>query len=471
MGLLELLRSAILWLRESRRARRGAVAAVVFYLASRIVRSAIVGTKGGVFASPAPWSMFMKDVASGDVEKAIVDNASGIVTWTNRKKGPKVAFAARQISLPSKISAKLASSGAIFGAAAAKRNWSQILLTVLPAVYISAMIGVLWKIYKDSVGNVGKTSGRQSRSASSSDQEIIRGFGDVAGNSAAKASVMEIVDIIRNPERYRALGARLPRGLLMCGPPGTGKTLLARCMAAEAKVPFFYCSGSEFVEIFAGRGASRVRNLFRRARNAAKSSGGAIVFVDELDALGKRRSGDFSSNEERDQTLNELLTEMDGFDTLDPADGTKGHVVVIGATNRHEVLDPALTRPGRLDRIVHVGLPDRSDQIDILRVHLRKVPCDAEGIDLNRIVTRGATDGFSGADLANMVNEGAINAVREGSQVVRTEHLEKAALSFRESRSRGRPESSESKTGFDLNRFFMETMAGSGYGPGRNVDA
>ena len=186
--------------------------------------------------------------------------------------------------------------------------------------------------------------------------------------------------------------------------------------------------------------------------------------------MGKRRSGDFSSNEERDQTLNELLTEMDGFDTDDKA---QGHVVVIGATNRHEVLDPALTRPGRLDRIVHVGLPNRSDQIAILRVHLRRVPCAVEGLDLERIVGSGVTDGFSGADLANMVNEGAINAVREGAEVVCTEHLESAAWAFKESRSGG---SGNGRThapqegkmgGFDLNRFFAETMLGAG----RDVNA
>jgi cell division protease FtsH len=467
MLLVDLLRRALLWLKKAPRARRALSAGLAFYLISRMFSSSRRKDAASA-ASAVPWSRFLDDVAEKRVKTAVVDGASGAVRWTT---AGGEALAARATALPSGLADKLRAGGAVFGAAVPRRNWARILLTVLPAVYIAAMVGVLWKIWKDSVGNVGKsTGGRRAAAADGTTPGSVRGFDDVAGNSAAKASVVEIVDIIRNPTRYRALGARLPRGLLMCGPPGTGKTLLARCMAAEAKVPFFYCSGSEFVEIFAGRGASRVRNLFRRARLAAKQGGGAIIFVDELDALGKRRSGDFSSNEERDQTLNELLTEMDGFDAGNEA---AGHVVVIGATNRHEVLDPALTRPGRLDRIVHVGLPNRADQIAILRVHLRRVPCAAEGLDLEGIVGAGATDGFSGADLANMVNEGAINAVREGAEAVRTEHLESAAWAFKESRGRGdgggraRGPQEGKMGGFDLNRFFAETMLGAG----RDVNA
>ena len=471
MPVLGLLRRALA--RLPPRARRVLAAAFAFYVTSRVLswRRAARGAAAKRAAVAAPWSRFLDDVSQGHVKKAVVDGAAGAVRWTN-SRGEYLA--ARSTALPSSIAEKLAASGAVFGAAPPKRNWAQILLTVLPAVYIAAMVGVLWKIWRDSVGNVGKSSrGGRRASSDTSGPEGVRGFEDVAGNSSAKASVMEIVDMIRNPARYRALGAHLPRGLLMCGPPGTGKTLLARCMAAEANVPFFYCSGSEFVEIFAGRGASRVRNLFRRARAAARRSGGAIIFVDELDALGKRRSGSFTSNEERDQTLNELLTEMDGFDK---SDASAGHVVVIGATNRLEVLDPAQTRPGRLDRIVHVGLPNRADQIAILRVHLRRVPCAPEGVDLESIVGSGLTDGFSGADLANMVNEGAINAVREEAGALRTEHLERAARTFSESRAPGSGRSRvghEGKTsGFDLNRFLAESVLGGGmYGPGRDANA
>ncbi len=229
-------------------------------------------------------------------------------------------------------------------------------------------------------------------------------FADIAGYEGAKREVVEVVDFLKNPDRYKRVGAVGPRGVLMVGPPGTGKTLMARAVAGEAQVPFFSVTGSSFVELFVGLGASRVRDLFADARKRAP----AIIFIDEIDAIGQRRGGGVVSNDEREQTLNQLLAEMDGFD---PAIG----VVVIGATNRPEVLDPALLRPGRFDRQVEIPLPNLRERRAILDIHGKGKPIGPD-VDLDA-VARG-TPGFSGADLANLVNEAAIVAVRENRDVV-----------------------------------------------------
>jgi cell division protease FtsH len=229
-------------------------------------------------------------------------------------------------------------------------------------------------------------------------------FTDVAGYEGAKRDISEVVDFLKQPDRYTNVGAVTPRGVLMVGPPGTGKTLLARAVAGEADVPFFALTGSSFVELFVGVGASRVRDLFNNARKVAP----AIIFIDEIDAIGQRRGGAFVSNDEREQTLNQLLAEMDGFDAA-------AGVVVIAATNRPETLDPALLRPGRFDRTVEIPLPNARERAAILAVHARDKHL-AEDVDLNA-VARG-TPGFSGADLANLVNEAAIVAVRAGRSVV-----------------------------------------------------
>jgi cell division protease FtsH len=237
-------------------------------------------------------------------------------------------------------------------------------------------------------------------------------FADVAGVDEAKDEVREIVDFLREPERFSSLGGRIPKGVLLVGPPGTGKTLLARSMAGEAGVPFVFASGSDFVEMYAGVGASRVRKLFRDARRHKA----CILFIDELDAVGRNRGGNSLSHEEREQTLNQLLVEMDGFA---PNQG----IVVIAATNRQDILDPALLRPGRFDRQVVVGNPDLKGREGILRVHARRVLLEA-GVDL-RAIARG-TPGFSGADLANLVNEAALLAARSGRERVAAEDLEAA---------------------------------------------
>ncbi len=231
-------------------------------------------------------------------------------------------------------------------------------------------------------------------------------FADVAGIDEAKEELSEVVDFLRNPDRYRKLGARIPRGVLLSGPPGTGKTLLARAVAGEADVPFFWLSASEFVEMFVGVGASRVRDLFQQAKSSAPS----IVFIDELDAIGRSRSagGTMGGNDEREQTLNQILTEMDGFT------GDEG-VIVMAATNRPEVLDQALLRAGRFDRRVVVNLPDQKGRAAILRVHARQVPL-ARDVDLERLAAE--TPGMAGADLANLVNEAALAAARRGRHSV-----------------------------------------------------
>jgi cell division protease FtsH len=237
-------------------------------------------------------------------------------------------------------------------------------------------------------------------------------FADVAGVDEAKEEVKEIVDFLREPERFVAIGGRIPKGVLLVGPPGTGKTLLARSIAGEAKVPFLFASGSDFVEMYAGVGASRIRKLFKDARRHPA----CIIFIDELDAVGRSRGGNSLSHEEREQTLNQLLVEMDGFA---PNQG----IVVVAATNRPDILDPALLRPGRFDRQVTVGAPDMKGREQILRIHARKVNLD-RNVDLRQIA-RG-TPGFSGAELANLVNEAALFAVRCGRVIVTDQDFDQA---------------------------------------------
>ena len=237
-------------------------------------------------------------------------------------------------------------------------------------------------------------------------------FADVAGEDEAKELLSEIVDFLHDPEKYREIGAKLPKGALLVGPPGTGKTLLAKAVAGEANVPFFSIAGSEFVEMFVGRGAAKVRDLFKQANEKAP----CIVFIDEIDTIGKKRDGQIGGNDEREQTLNQLLTEMDGFD------GSKG-VVVLAATNRPDSLDPVLLRPGRFDRRIPVELPDLQGRIEILKVHAKKIRL-AEDVDFEPIAKTAA--GASGAELANIVNEAALRAVRDGRRFATQEDLQES---------------------------------------------
>ena len=237
-------------------------------------------------------------------------------------------------------------------------------------------------------------------------------FDDVAGEEEAKENLAEIVEYLHNPEKYREVGANMPKGVLLVGPPGTGKTMLAKAVAGEANVPFFSISGSEFVEMFVGMGASKVRDLFKQAKEKAP----CIVFIDEIDAIGKKRQGNVMGNDEREQTLNQLLTEMDGFE------GNNG-VIILAATNQPDALDPALTRPGRFDRRVPVELPDLKGREEILKVHAKKIKL-ADNVDFNKIARMAS--GASGAELANIVNEAALRAVRNGRKIVEEADLEES---------------------------------------------
>jgi cell division protease FtsH len=290
---------------------------------------------------------------------------------------------------------------------------SQILIAWMPFL---VLIGVwVWFMRRGAGGSIGGGlfNFGKSRARQHAEGEVKVTLQDVAGADEAKEEVAELVEFLRSPQKFSSLGGRIPRGVLMVGPPGTGKTLLARAIAGEAKVPFFSVSGSDFVEMFVGVGAARVRDLFEQAKTQAP----CIVFIDEIDAVGRRRgAGLGGGHDEREQTLNQLLVEMDGFA------GTEG-IIVIAATNRPDVLDPALLRPGRFDRQVVVGLPDIGGREAILKVHMRKVPIGEE-VD-PRTIARG-TPGFSGADLANLVNEAALLAARAGLPYVNMEMFEKA---------------------------------------------
>ncbi len=262
-------------------------------------------------------------------------------------------------------------------------------------------------------GKGGAFSFGKSRARMLDDTNNTVTFADVAGCDEAKEEVKELVDFLRDPQKFQKLGGRIPRGVLMVGPPGTGKTLLAKSIAGEAKVPFFTISGSDFVEMFVGVGASRVRDMFEQAKKNAP----CIIFIDEIDAVGRHRgAGLGGGNDEREQTLNQMLVEMDGFDT-------NAGVIVIAATNRPDILDPALLRPGRFDRQVYVTLPDVRGREQILNVHIRKVPV---GQDIRADILARGTPGFSGADLANLVNESALFAARRNGRVVEMQDFEKA---------------------------------------------
>jgi cell division protease FtsH len=291
---------------------------------------------------------------------------------------------------------------------------SQLLVAAFPILLILAIFVFFMRQMQGGAGGKGgpMSFGKSKAKLLNSDQ-ISTTFADVAGVDEAKEDVSELVDFLSDPTRFQRLGGRIPKGVLMVGPPGTGKTLLAKAIAGEAKVPFFSISGSDFVEMFVGVGAARVRDMFEQAKKQAP----CIIFIDEIDAVGRHRGGGYGGgNDEREQTLNQLLVEMDGFE------GNEG-VIVIAATNRPDVLDKALLRPGRFDRQVYVSLPDIRGREQILKVHARKVPLD-ESVELS-VIARG-TPGFSGADLANLINEAALFSARGKRRVVGMEEFEQA---------------------------------------------
>ena len=289
------------------------------------------------------------------------------------------------------------------------RTWLYSIVPVVLTVLLG--IAILYFLMKQSGGGGKYTSfGKANLKAQADTRKAT--FADVAGADEEKQELQEIVDFLKHPNKYASIGAKVPKGVLLLGPPGTGKTLLAQAVAGEANVPFFSISGSEFVEMFVGMGAAKVRDLFKQANDKAP----CIVFIDEIDTIGKKRDGSIGGNDEREQTLNQLLTEMDGFD------GKKG-VVILAATNRPESLDPALLRPGRFDRRIPAELPDLAGRVAILKVHAKKVKTEEE-IDYNAIAR--ATAGASGAELANIINEAALRAVRNGRKLVNQSDLEES---------------------------------------------
>jgi cell division protease FtsH len=361
------------------------------------------------------YSEFVAAVENGDVKKVKID---GLTIAGERLNGDKFQTIRPPIQdndlMPSLLDKKVVVEGS---APEQQSVWMQLLVASFPVILIVALFMFFMRQMQGGAGGAGGRGGPmtfgKSKARLLSEDQIKTTFADVAGCDEAKQDVEEVVEFLRDPGKFQKLGGKIPRGILMVGPPGTGKTLLAKSIAGEAKVPFFSISGSDFVEMFVGVGASRVRDMFEQAKKQAP----CIIFIDEIDAVGRHRgAGLGGGHDEREQTLNQLLVEMDGFETNDG-------IIVIAATNRPDVLDKALLRPGRFDRQVMVGLPDIRGREQILMVHMRKVPL---GDNVNAALIARGTPGFSGADLANLVNEAALFAARENKNLVDMREFELA---------------------------------------------
>ncbi len=359
------------------------------------------------------YTQFIKDAKSGKIAKVEIQSSDvGGQTLYVTPKGSKEY----QINAPldlNMVNKLLDSDIQVIGLPPKQPSiFLSILISIAPVILFAGLWLYMMKQMQGG-GKGGAFSFGKSKARLIDENENKITFDDVAGCDESKEEVSELVDFLKSPDKFQKLGGKIPRGVLLIGPPGTGKTLLARAIAGEAKVPFFSISGSDFVEMFVGVGAARVRDMFEQAKKHAP----CIIFIDEIDAVGRQRgSGVGGGNDEREQTLNQMLVEMDGFE---PNSG----VIVIAATNRSDVLDKALLRPGRFDRQVYVGLPDIRGREQILKVHLRKVPIDAS-VDPN-IIARG-TPGFSGADLANLVNEAALFAAKRGKRLIDFQDFEDA---------------------------------------------
>jgi cell division protease FtsH len=359
-----------------------------------------------------PYSQVKQQVEQGKVASITISNPGGMITG-KLKNGTEFRSQTPGIEDP-QFAQELRSNNVEVTGTGSQTSFLDVVISILPLLlFVGLFIWLGRRAQRQIAGGIGGI-GRARAKVFDADRPTTT-FADVAGYEGAKREVTEVVDFLKQPERYRRAGAVGPKGVLLVGPPGTGKTLMARAVAGEAHVPFISVTGSSFVELFVGVGAARVRDLFMEARKQAPS----IIFIDEIDAIGQRRGGAVVSNDEREQTLNQVLAEMDGFD---PATG----VVVMGATNRPETLDPALVRPGRFDRQVVIPLPNQKERQAILEVHARGKRLGPD-VDL-QVVARG-TPGFSGADLANLVNEAAIFAVRDGREVL-------SAVDFSEARDR-----------------------------------
>ena len=356
------------------------------------------------------YGTFMSKIEAQQIEKVEIDDDEIYYT----EKGGKTVYCTGIMDDPG-LTERLYASGATFSRDVQKTMsplLSFFLTSIVPLLLFLALGRYVGRKLVEQAG--GKNAMAFGKSNAKVYVQSTAGihFSDVAGEDEAKESLAEIVDYLHDPKKYTDVGASMPKGILLVGPPGTGKTMLAKAVAGEANVPFFSISGSEFVEMFVGMGASKVRDLFSQAKEKAP----CIVFIDEIDAIGKKRDGQFGGNDEREQTLNQLLTEMDGFE------GNTG-VIILAATNRPESLDPALTRPGRFDRRVPVELPDLQGREDILKVHAKKIKV-AEDVDWGKVARMAS--GASGAELANIVNEAALRAVRDGRRFAAQADLEES---------------------------------------------
>ncbi len=389
---------------------------VLVFIVIIVVLLAVVQNLSGVSGmnpTEQKYSQFYDALESGQVKVALIDKEKDIVRYGN---GDTPQYFTRIADNDyTALVGDLKRNGVEFSAAEKQQQsfFTQLLISSFPILLLIGVWIYFMRQMQGGGGGRGAMSFGKSKARLLGEDQVGVTFADVAGVDEAKAEVAEIVEFLKDPSKFQRLGGKIPKGVLMVGPPGTGKTLLAKAIAGEAKVPFFTISGSDFVEMFVGVGASRVRDMFDQAKKQAP----CIIFIDELDAVGRHRgAGLGGGHDEREQTLNQMLVEMDGFE------GSEG-IIVIAATNRPDVLDPALLRPGRFDRQVVVPLPDVRGRELILKVHMRKVPL---GEDVRPNVIARGTPGFSGADLANLVNEAALFAARANKRVVSMEEFEKA---------------------------------------------
>ena len=360
---------------------------------------------------------FLMNMDAGQIKEAEIDTENVTIYYTIDVNGRTQICKTGLMNISDDLIERLYTSGVNFTRVIPTQTspLMNFLLGFVAPMVIFTLIGQM--LFKKMTNNITGGPGGAMSFGKSNAKVYVKSsngikFSDVAGEDEAKELLTEIVDFLHNPEKYREIGASMPKGALLVGPPGTGKTLLAKAVAGEADVPFFSISGSEFVEMFVGMGAAKVRDLFKQANEKAP----CIVFIDEIDTIGKKRDGNFSGNDEREQTLNQLLTEMDGFD------GSKG-VVILAATNRPDSLDPALLRPGRFDRRIPVELPDLKGREDILKVHAKKIKI-ADNVNFHEIAK--AASGASGAELANIVNEAALRAVRDGRRFATQADMEES---------------------------------------------
>lgn len=358
------------------------------------------------------YSFFLDMLDENKIKQVKVESSE--IRFEVEEDGKKQVYSTARMDDPDLVDRLHANSSVVFTESFEENNLllEFIVSWVLPIVFFIVLGNLLMKGMTKRLGGGNAMAFGKSNAKIYVKAQTGKTFADVAGQDEAKEALQEIVDFLHNPKKYADIGASMPKGALLVGPPGTGKTLLAKAVAGEADVPFFSISGSEFVEMFVGMGAAKVRDLFKQANEKAP----CIVFIDEIDTIGKKRDGNLGGNDEREQTLNQLLTEMDGFD------GQKG-VVILAATNRPESLDPALLRPGRFDRRIPAELPDLAGREAILKVHAKNVKCD-DNIDYNSIAC--ATAGASGAELANIINEAALRAVRNGKDRIDQSDLEES---------------------------------------------